>query len=89
VAVDKQIKARPNPEKPKNQWATQYDRELIVAARDSKMVDLYFNERNLLGWTPDLKGVPIVVDRYMLKLRVDAGRDVWVQKHVIVGVEIS
>ena len=98
MVVEDRTKARPNPDKPKNTWATQYDRELIVAARDNLEVHLYFSPSSLVKTTPDLSGKITVVDRYMVKLKVPvtagftgggSSRELWVQKHNIAGLEVD
>ena len=72
--------------------ATEYDRELIVAARDNSFVRLYFSPSSLIKGVPDMTGKITVVDRYMLKLKlpVSSGmREFWIQKHNLAGVEVE
>jgi len=87
-------KTRP---KTQNQNWTQFDRELIGAARDKRRIRLCFTLGALLHGDCEMEAIVEVVDRYMVKLIPTGGvvedgmsnDPVWIQKHLIAGVVIE
>lgn len=72
-----------------NGLTTQFDRELIMAARDEKQVDLYFSLDSVLTRTADVTGMLKVVDRYMVQfLEEDTTIPIWIQKSHLAGVVV-
>lgn len=79
-------KTRPKSENPN---FTQFDIELIGAAKRSKEVELYFSVSSFAANLPDLLCKVVVVDRYMLKLSdLDGNTIGWIQKSLLAGVKV-
>jgi hypothetical protein len=76
--------------KTQNPNLTQFDGELIRAARDKKEVALYFTTDAILRVLPDITCIVTVVDRYMLKVKfgVEVEQELWIQKSLLAGVKV-
>lgn len=76
----------------KNLNLPQFDRELILAARDKLTVDLFFDLDSVLTGVADASGLIEVVDRYFLKFKEHSDTKellaVWIQKAHLAGVRV-
>lgn len=88
MATPERKSSRPKTQNPN---LTQFDGELIRAARDKKEVQLYFSMKAVLQQTADMECEITVVDRYMLKVVITSpvrNEGFWIQKSLLAGVRV-